>query len=370
MLKKSFYSRSCETKVPLQRTDSTKDGLKELAALLFTEGRVEGKGEIIGQPNRKLNRQELESLTQYDYFCNKPEKPGKTLSKQSSLVENNNASFSMTLAEQICQKLENHSRLMNNKRRILRRGSSFDNNSAEAGPSPSPSPSPSIFQRQSSQSSHSEISKHNGVGLSPKYTENEDPWKKMKPENLSRKSSGPSPNPPLPKSILKEEKGRGMKQKAKTFNQDSSGELMMSNCSAIAEQKILPVPRKKILKRSSKIELEPQMDCLDINSTNDFQREPKVQELSLANQGDGSCSKVASSGPVNGAPNGSVKKKTKPILKRSEHFEIPVDKNALLRKSESVKKVLNKDLNIYGKLLQINTYNDISFDSSFKPVHR
>merc|ERR1711971_307394 len=110
-------SRSCETKVPLQRTDSTKDGLKELAALLFTEGRVEGKGEIIGGPNRKLNRQELESLTQYDYFCNKPEKPGKTLSKQSSLVENNNASFSMTLAEQICQKLENHSRLMNNKRR-------------------------------------------------------------------------------------------------------------------------------------------------------------------------------------------------------------------------------------------------------------
>ena len=86
MLKKSFYSRSCETKVPLQRTDSTKDGLKELAALLFTEGRVEGKGEIIGQPNRKLNR--VESETQYDYFCNKPEKPGKTLSKQSSLVEN------------------------------------------------------------------------------------------------------------------------------------------------------------------------------------------------------------------------------------------------------------------------------------------
>ena len=367
MLKKSFYSRSCETKVPLQRTDSTKDGLKELAALLFTEGRVEGKGEIIGQPNRKLNR--VESETQYDYFCNKPEKPGKTLSKQSSLVENNNASFSMTLAEQICQKLENHSRLMNNKRRILRRGSSFDNNSAEA-PSPSPSPSPSIFQRQSSQSSHSEISKHNGAGVSPKYTENEDPWQKMKPENLNRKSVVPSSNPPLPKSILKDEKGRGMKLKAKTFNQDSSGELMMSNCSAIAEQKILPVPRKKILKRSSKIELEPQMDCLDINSTNDFprEREPKVQESSLANQGDGSCSKVASMVPA--AQNGSVKKKTKPILKRSEHFEIPVDKNALLRKSESVKKVLNKDLNICGKLLQIQTYNDISFDSSFKPVHR
>lgn len=367
MLKRSFYSRSCETKVPLQRTDSTKDGLKELAALLFTEGRVEGKGEIIGQPNRKLNR--VESITQHDYFCNKPEKPGRSLSKQSSLVENNNASFSMTLAEQICQKLENHSRLMNNKRRILRRGSSFDNNSAEA-PSPSPSRSPSIFQRQSSQSSHSEISKHNGVGVSPKYTENEDPWQKMRPENLSRKSGGPSPNPPLPKSILKEEKNRGMKQKAKTFNQDSSGELMMSNCSAIAEQKVVPVPRKKILKRSSKIELEPQMDSLDINSGNDFQREPKVQESILANQGDGSCSKVASLGSGIAAQNGSVKKKTKPILKRSEHFEISVDKNALLRQSESVKKVLNQDLNICGKLLQIQTYNDISFDSSFKPVHR
>lgn len=367
MLKRSFYSRSCETKVPLQRTDSTKDGLKELAALLFTEGRVEGKGEIIGQPNRKLNR--VESITQHDYFCNKPEKPGRSLSKQSSLVENNNASFSMTLAEQICQKLENHSRLMNNKRRILRRGSSFDNNSAEA-PSPPPSRSPSIFQRQSSLSSHSEISKHNGVGVSPKYTENEDPWQKMRPENLSRKSGGPSPNPPLPKSILKEEKNRGMKQKAKTFNQDSSGELMMSNCSAIAEQKVVPVPRKKILKRSSKIELEPQMDSLDINSGNDFQREPKVQESILANQGDGSCSKVASLGSGIAAQNGSVKKKTKPILKRSEHFEISVDKNALLRQSESVKKVLNQDLNICGKLLQIQTYNDISFDSSFKPVHR
>ena len=367
-LKRSFYSRSCETKVPLQRTDSTKDGgLAELAALLFTEGRVEGKGEIIGQPNRKLNR--VESITQHDYFCNKPEKPGRSLSKQSSLVENNNASFSMTLAEQICQKLENHSRLMNNKRRILRRGSSFDNNSAEA-PSPSPSPTPSIFQRQSSQSSHSEISKHNGVGVSPKYTENEDPWQKMRPENLSRKSGGPSPNPPLPKSILKEEKSRGMKLKAKTFNQDSSGELMMSNCTAIAEQKVVPVPRKKILKRSSKIELEPQMDSLDINSGNDFQREPKVQESSLANQDDGSCSKVASLGPGIAAQNGSVKKKTKPILKRSEHFEISVDKNALLRQSESVKKVLNQDLNICGKLLQIQTYNDISFDSSFKPVHR
>ena len=366
-LKRSFYSRSCETKVPLQRTDSTKDGLAELAALLFTEGRVEGKGEIIGQPNRKLNR--VESITQHDYFCNKPEKPGRSLSKQSSLVENNNASFSMTLAEQICQKLENHSRLMNNKRRILRRGSSFDNNSAEA-PSPSPSPTPSIFQRQSSQSSHSEISKHNGVGVSPKYTENEDPWQKMRPENLSRKSGGPSPNPPVPKSILKEEKSRGMKLKAKTFNQDSSGELMMSNCTAIAEQKVVPVPRKKILKRSSKIELEPQMDSLDINSGNDFQREPKVQESSLSNQDDGSCSKVASLGPGIAAQNGSVKKKTKPILKRSEHFEISVDKNALLRQSESVKKVLNQDLNICGKLLQIQTYNDISFDSSFKPVHR
>ena len=75
------------------------------------------------------------------------------------------------------------------------------------------------------------------------------------------------------------------------------------------------------------------------------------------------------SAAVNGNGNGALKK-TKPILKRSEHFEVSMDKNALLRKSESVKRVLNKDSNIYGKLLQIETYNDISFDSSFKPVHR
>lgn len=272
-------------------------------------------------------------------------------------MENTNGSFSMTLAEEICQKLEKHSRLMNNKR-----GSSFDD-----APSPSPSPSPSIFQRQSSQSSHSEISKHSGIGSSPKYTKNEDPWQKMNLENSSKKLGSIAT---VPKSILKEEKGRGNKQMTKTFNPDSSGELKLTNGSTISEQNVIPLPRKKILKRSSKIELEPQMDCLDINSANDFQSESKVQENTLPNQGDGICSNVASSSLGISAQNGSVRKKTKPILKRSEHFEISVDKNTLLRKSESVKKVLNKDVNIYGKLLHIQNYNDISFDSSFKPVHR
>ena len=138
------------------------------------------------------------------------------MSKQSSLVENTNGSFSMTLAEEICQKLEKHSRLMNNKR-----GSSFDD-----APSPSPSPSPSIFQRQSSQSSHSEISKHSGIGSSPKYTKNEDPWQKMNLENSSKKLGSIAT---VPKSILKEEKGRGNKQMTKTFNPDSSGELKLTN---------------------------------------------------------------------------------------------------------------------------------------------
>ena len=50
--------RSCETQVTLQRSDTSKDGLKELAALLYTEGRVEGKGEQIGAPgsSKRINR--------------------------------------------------------------------------------------------------------------------------------------------------------------------------------------------------------------------------------------------------------------------------------------------------------------------------
>ena len=63
--------------------------------------------------------------------------------------------------------------------------------------------------------------------------------------------------------------------------------------------------------------------------------------------------------------------RSKPILKRSENFEISVDKNSILRSSESVRKVLQKDLNLGGKMLHIPAYyNDISFDASFKPVHR
>ena len=136
--------------------------------------------------------------------------------------------------------------------------------------------------------------------------------------------------------------------------------LTLGNISV--DYKICPSNRKKILKRSSKIELEAPLDLESTGKSSEVLNESK---LGLFNQENGIV-KVCTS---NATGNGSVKK-TKPILKRSEHFEVSVDKNAVLRKSDSVKKVLHKDMNICGKLLQIQSYNEISFDSSFKPVHR
>ena len=217
----------------------------------------------------------------------------------------------------------------------------------------------------------------------------------MRPFN--KKSNNPQ------KSILvkEENKRTNSRQKSTSFNQDleaSTSDINKTNGSAASDPQTIPA-RKKILKRSSKIELDPQSEGLaalntattkakaDALPTAESWSKAKAESWSKAKADSWSKAKADSldrdrncsrphqdtrklkSAAVNGNGNGALKK-TKPILKRSEHFEVSVDKNALLRKSESVKKVLNKDSNIYGKLLQIETYNDISFDSSFKPVHR
>ena len=68
--------RSCETRLQVQRSETSKEGLKELAALLFTEGRVEGKGEIIGhsQQNKRFPHVESylmqEKKNQFVYHIN------------------------------------------------------------------------------------------------------------------------------------------------------------------------------------------------------------------------------------------------------------------------------------------------------------
>ena len=215
----------------------------------------------------------------------------------------------------------------------------------------------------------------------------EEPGQKMRPFN--KKSNNPQ------KSILvkEENKRANSRQKSTSFNQDleaSTSNVNKTNGYAASDPPMIPA-RKKILKRSSKIELDPQSEGLAALNTATTKAKadalPTAESWSKAKADSWSKAKADSLDPdrncsrphqdtrklksaaVNGNGNGALKK-TKPILKRSEHFEVSVDKNALLRKSESVKKVLNKDSNIYGKLLQIETYNDISFDSSFKPVHR
>ena len=210
----------------------------------------------------------------------------------------------------------------------------------------------------------------------------------MRPFN--KKSNNPQ------KSILvkEENKRTNSRQKSTSFNQDlessTTSDKNKANGSAASDPPMIPA-RKKILKRSSKIELDPQLESPALNTTTTTRAKadalPTAESWSKAKaeswskaradslDRDRNCSRPhqdtrkLKSAAVNGNGNGALKK-TKPILKRSEHFEVSVDKNALLRKSESVKRVLNKDSNICGKLLQIETYNDISFDSSFKPVHR
>lgn len=111
---------------------------------------------------------------------------------------------------------------------------------------------------------------------------------------------------------------------------------------------------KKILKRSSKIEIEsPALQ--NYSDPTEHKIEGKHQNLIRDDKTINSPSRIT---------------KSKPILKRSDHFEISVDKNSILRSSSDVKKVLHKEMNIRGKLLNLPAYNDISFDASFKPVHR
>ena len=113
--------------------------------------------------------------------------------------------------------------------------------------------------------------------------------------------------------------------------------------------------RKNLLKRSSKIEIETPSD----RSSNNF---PESHT-------GGQHQNIRADGKTKRNTGRMIR--SKPILKRSENFEISVDKNSILRSSESVRKVLHKDLNLGGKLLHnIPAYNDISFDASFKPVHR
>ena len=111
--------------------------------------------------------------------------------------------------------------------------------------------------------------------------------------------------------------------------------------------------RKKILRRSSKIEVETPPDRSSYNCP-----EPQSNSQHQNIRADGKT-KLNTGRMI----------RSKPILKRSDNFEISVDKNSILRSSESVRKVLHKDLSLGGKLLH-TAYNDISFDSSFRPVHR
>ena len=324
-------SRSCETKLPLQRSDSSKDGLKELAALLFSEGSVEGKGEIFGhQPSKKLHN--MDSMSQFEYVYHNPNYLQRSVSKQNSL--DSNSTFSQTLAEEIRLRLESHSKMLKQKRRSLTRDNSFDISS--------PSSSKQlVFQEP----------KSNKVDLKTDYDKkcDEDPWEKRQPISVT---SIPQ------KGILKDESRKTNKIKTTNFDSNPISDRNVSNgIGSEAKKNISRAPaRKKILKRSSKIDVEPQFEAASSNSKTDLQSNGILNP-----ENENSVSSTNKNGTV---------RKTKPILKRSEHFEISVDKNSLLRKSESVKKVLNKDLNLYGKLLQIQSYNDISFDSNFKPVHR
>ena len=308
--KRLLCCRSCETKLPHQRSSSSKDGLLELAALLYSEGSVEGRGEVIEQPvNKKFHEYENISY-QCDHF---PACSSLQSSKQNSLEFN---TFSLALAEEIRQKLETHKKLKK-KRSSLKRGESFE----VSGESLSPM-----------NSSHINTSS-NGVL--------EDPWEKRKPDNFKIQQQ---------RSSSREECYKKISNIKKT--QSSRDKETLNNKSTMEKQKKV-APRKKILKRSSKVEIETPLDNTEAND---------VTKLSSdVNQEDDKI-KVTNNGTV---------KKTKPILKRSDHFEISVDKNSVLRKSESVKKVLHKDanLNLKGKLLQIQPFNDISFDNSFKPVH-
>ena len=113
--------------------------------------------------------------------------------------------------------------------------------------------------------------------------------------------------------------------------------------------------RKHFLKRSSKIEIETSSD----RSSHNF---PESHTGSQHQN-------IRADGKTKHNTGRMIR--SKPILKRSDNFEISVDKNSILRSSESVRKVLQKDLNLGGKLLHnIPAYNDISFDASFQPVHR
>ena len=330
-------SRSCETKLPLQRSDSSKDGLKELAALLFSEGSVEGKGEMFGhQPFKKLHHMDSSSssVSQFEYVYHNPSYLQRSVSKQNSL--DTNSTFSQSLAEEIRLRLESHSKMLKLKRRSLTRDNSFDISS------PSPCSSKQLVFQDT---------KSNKVDLKSDYEKkcDEDPWEKRQPISLTGTPQ---------KGILKDESRKSNKTKTTNFDSNPTSDTNVSNGIASEPRKNISRAhaRKKILKRSSKIDVEPQFEASSSNSKTDLQSNGILNQ-----ENENSVSSTNKNGTV---------RKTKPILKRSEHFEISVDKNSLLRKSESVKKVLNKDLNLYGKLLQIQSYNDISFDSNFEPVHR
>lgn len=269
---------------------------------------MEGKGEMIDVPIKKYNYgyYECDGFPHYcDHFW--------SAKQQSSALEKSPEinTLSWNLAEEIREKLESHSKTMKNKR-MLKRGESFD----ISGDSVSPLNSIHVNTKSGS------------FAL-------EDPWERRRPEISKIQQQRSSSREDCKKTSSR----RKEREKETTMKQPGEKHKKETN-------------RKKILKRSSKVEIETPVENVETNFEKRLSSNISNQEVDK--------SKVMTNNSV---------RKTKPILKRSENFEVSMDKNSILRKSDSVKKVLHKDANLKGKLLQLQPFNDISFDSSFKPVH-
>ena len=279
----------------------------------------------------------------------------KIRSGRSESQEGSSSSFSFSLVEEIRKKLE-----IEQKSAWSRsgdgggvRGSSFDippdscsNYNHDSGPTCYPTPVPAAAPTTDiNLPRHSEPERNENVESN--VNKFEEPRKPVR----SNKQ-----HPFQPRGILSREEDKKQTKHNPTppdLNPSQEGKqeidkLLKNNKAATGTG--TAKSRNKILKSSSKIEIETPSDR---SSTNFPESQTGGQHQNIRGEGK------------------RIITRSKPILKRSDNFEISVDKNSILRSSESVRKVLQKDLNLGGKLLHnIPAYNDISFDASFKPVHR
>ena len=217
----------------------------------------------------------------------------------------------MSMMEQIREKLEAHS---NNRFQRMGSSSSVDYNSYP------------VNERKFE--SGREGMKDIGISQISNRQLQSDSTNRISVESEAKKQSENN-QPVLTPDFNPSKEGKGKNEKDKLLKNDTAARSKSG---------------KKILKRSSKIEIDTPTEK---NYTDVIEHKIERQHQNFIRDG----KKINSTGRIT---------KTKPILKRSDHFEISVDKNS----------ILHKEMNIRGKLLNLPAYNDISFDASFKPVHR